>query len=340
MTGKGQFMNRARLLAATAAVIGMATVGSVAQVQAQAGKVRPERKLAGIALGRKLYDVLNKFGQPTEIQTIALASPGDQLPGFGGGGLGLEGAGMGGFPGGPGMGGAAGGPGMAGFGGAGSGGFGGLPPVGGGAGKMSAMGGPSAGGFGAMAGGPGMMGSGGGFGGAMAGGPGMMGGSGGGFGAGGPGMMGGAGGVMNPDLPGSMGLAGGPGGGGFPGGEGSLYGGGGSSQPEFSRAFLWIYKRPNNVRLEFLIDEDGRVAQISVAAPAGKTWAGSATARGVQLGSSYTTVIRSYGTPERTRLLPGMRFQEIWYTKDYHAVFTYDSLKKLQVVRITIALAD
>ena len=167
------------------------------------------------------------------------------------------------------------------------------------------------------------------------------------------------------------GLSGGPGGapggypGGYPGGSGfgstgggipSLppaeggagFGAAGTGQqaqtgPEYSNAVLWIYKRPGGLRLEFLINEDGRVAQISAAAPTDKPLknvpANARTSRGVTLGSTYTQVVGAYGNPERYRMLPGGRFHEVYYTKNHHAAFTFD-LKTMKVARITIALAD
>jgi hypothetical protein len=125
---------------------------------------------------------------------------------------------------------------------------------------------------------------------------------------------------------------------------GGLPGTGGPAQPEFSNAILWIYKvgAKKDVRLEFLINEDGKVAQISVAAPSGITYPGTNTARSVSLGSTLNRVMESYGYPERHRMLPGLRFYEVYYTKNHHAAFTLDTTGKsgMKVVRITIALAD
>jgi hypothetical protein len=186
-----------------------------------------------------------------------------------------------------------------------------------------------------------MMGSGGGKRGAM----GSMMGSGGG---------GGGGGMFGPPILPPAGGSGGPEG--FPGmgampGPGGMMGapGGSSTGPETSSALLWIYNK-GTTRLEFLINEDGKVAQISVAAPAknlvktvttkmGKPVAVK-TARGVTLGSGYNSVVERYGFPERTRLIMGGRFDESYFTKDYHAAFTVDALKDRKVVRITITLAD
>lgn len=270
-------------------------------VRAQASKeVQPERALLGVRLGRPFLEVIRKFGQPSEVQTVALAVPQEQLPALGGatGAPGMEGM-PGGYPGGMGAypGGAA--P----FGGGSP--FGGvptLPPAGGAPG----MGAP---GFGAPGGYPGGMG--------MPGYPGA------------PGAPGGFGGFPGAGPEGSAG---------YPGAPGAA----GATGPEYSNAILWIYKRPNGVRLEFLINEDGRVAQISVAAPAGKTFPNSKTARNVALGSTLNKVMESYGYPERHRMLPGLRFYEVYYTKNHHAAFTLDTTDKtgMKVVRITIALAD
>jgi hypothetical protein len=122
------------------------------------------------------------------------------------------------------------------------------------------------------------------------------------------------------------------------------------SGPESSAALLWVYKKPNNVRLEFLINEDGRVAQISVASPVKNVTRTVAslhsqipvrTAKNVTLGSSYATVVNKYGFPERTRVSQGGRFDEAYYTRDYHAAFSFDAGSPgRKVVRITITLAD
>ena len=77
-------------------------------VRAQASKqVVPERALLGVRLGRPFLEVIRKFGQPSEVQTVALAVPQDQLPSLGGmsGAPGMEGSsgypgGMGAYPGG------------------------------------------------------------------------------------------------------------------------------------------------------------------------------------------------------------------------------------------------
>lgn len=261
-------------------------------VRAQASKeVVPERALLGIRLGRPFLEVIRKFGQPSEVQTVALAVPQEQLPALGGT------AGGAGYPGAPGLEGAPSGypgaPGATPFGGGSP--FGGVPTL------------PPAGsGFGAPGGYPG--------GAPMGGYPGAPGG-----------------------YPGAPGLEGAPGG--YPGAPGAT---GAATGPEYSNAILWIYKRPNGVRLEFLINEDGRVAQISVAAPAGKTFPNSKTSRNVALGSTLNKVMESYGYPERHRMLPGLRFYEVYYTKNHHAAFTLDTTDKtgMKVVRITIALAD
>jgi hypothetical protein len=302
-------MNSSRVFWSTAAVVtGVAlTVPSIpAGAQARRVRVTPERTLLGISLGRPAMEVLKKYGSPNEIQTVALADPSSQMPGVGGampGGDTSFGASMGA----PAFGGN--GPSM-----------GGMSPFGGGNG-------PSMGGM--MPGGQMMPGA------QMAGGAPAFGGSpyGGGspFGGGnGPGGFGGP-----PMLPPAGGNGPGFGGTGMEGGFG-----GGAQMPEYSTAVLWIYKKPKGARYEFLINEDGRVAQISVAAPAGISIANAKTRRGVALGTQLPRVIGAYGTPERNRLLPGYRFYEAYYTKNYHAAFTMDTQKKMRVVRITIALAD
>jgi hypothetical protein len=299
-------MNRRKLVwTASLALAGLCAAPRVAHAQG-ARRVDPERKLLGINLGRDQLDVIRRFGRPSKVQTVALAVQSESLPGLGGGGGGAEGSGAaGGYPGGA---------------------FG--PPGGGGLAGPGSLGPPP--GFG---GGGGYPGGGGGMG----------------------GYPGGGGGI--PMLP--------PGGGGYPGGGGGYPGGGGfggypggaegapglggaaggQNLPEYSNAILWIYELANDVRLEFLINEDGRVAQISVAAPAGKTFPGAKTTRGITLGTDFTKVIEAYGNPERHRLLPGLRFYETYFTKNYHAAFTFDTNPKnkkdeMKVVRITIALSE
>jgi hypothetical protein len=213
-----------------------------------------------------------------------------------------------------------------------------LPGIGGGAsgGSEGGLGGfPGGGGNGPSGGFPGALG------GAPVGGMPLGGMPAGGNGPGGSPFGGAPGGIpmVPPGGSGGFGTEGGPGGFGASGG--------GAAMPEYSTAILWVYDLPGNVRAEFLINEDGRVAQISVAAPAGKTYGGSQTARGVGLGSNFTRVMEAYGNPERHRLLPGLRFYEVYYTKNYHCAFTFDtqpSKKAAQaamtVVRTTIALSD
>jgi hypothetical protein len=299
----------------------------------------PEHTLAGIRLGRTYLDVLRLYGGPNEVQTVAVPTPGAEgAPGEGG-----PGAMPGGMPGGfPGSGG--------GFPGGSGGGFPG----------MRGSGGPMMGGMsGGMRGGGSMYG--GGMSGGMRGSGGPMGGMGGmsgGMRGGGKfgGMMGGAG--QEGNSPFSSPTGGGfgslPPAGGFGGMMGGAEAGGAGGPetpngPEYSSALMWIYHKPNNVRLEFLINEDGRVAQISVAAPIknATTTVPSVrgpvavkTSRGIRLGSGYATVVSRYGFPERTRKIPGGRFDESYYTRNYHCAFTGDDLSGNRVVRITITLAD
>jgi len=298
----------------------------------------PEHTLAGIRLGRSYLDVLRLYGGPDEVQTVAVPStPGEAPAGGEATPGGFPGAMPGGFPRGGGF------PGMMG----GMSGGGGMRASGGGFPGM--MGGPR--GPGMMAGMSGMAGSGGGSGmgrgkfGSMMGGAGPD--------MGGPrGMGGGAMGSPYASPTGSGGGGFGPlpaAGGGFGGPDVSGTGPEAPAGPEYSSALMWVYRKPNNVRLEFLINEDGRVAQISVAAPM-KNITNSIpslhgpvalkTARDIRLGSSYATVVSRYGFPERTRLIPGGRFEESYYTRNYHCAFTEDILKKNSVVRITVTLAD
>jgi hypothetical protein len=362
-------MSKNKMFWSAVVVAGVAVAASQVPATAQ-NRPQPERQLLGIRLGRPVQDVMQRFKGPSEVQTVALFAGGDQLPGVGGaagaGGGGMPGA-MGGMM--PGMGGGMMGgmmPGLAGggagaFGGGGAGPYGGGGGVGGAAGGYGAMMGRMAPG-GAAGGAPamgGMMpGAGSAMMGRMAPGGGGAGPYGGGnpFGGGGGGPYAGAGGGGGPyggvggGIPSLPPAAGGAGGGGFPGLMGPNMGGGdagfpggaggGVNMPEYSNAILWIYKRPQNVRLEFLINEDGRVAQISAAAPAGTPYTGARTAKGVTLGSSLNRVMAAYGYPERHRMLPGNRFYEAYYTRNHHAAFTFDTEKNFQCVRITIALAD
>ncbi len=265
---------------------GVALVGAPRSAPAQTRGIIPEQQLLGVRLGRPYLEVIRRFGAPTELQTVALASSPEQLPGLGGSGGGAPDGGLGAMNAGSGMG--------AGGGGASSGGMMMGPPPG--------FGGASSGGGGASSGGM-MMGPPPGFGGASSG-----------------------GGGNGPSMGGMMG--------GSPGGSAS-----GGAGPEYSTALLWIYQR-KEARIEFLINEDGRVAQISVASPADKPFPGVRTQRGVAMGDGFTRVMESYGNPERHRLLPGARFYEAFYSKDHHAAFTFDTRKQLRVVRVTIALAD
>ena len=127
---------------------------------------------------------------------------------------------------------------------------------------------------------------------------------------------------------------------GGPGGPGGAVG---QNLPEFSSAIRWIYNKGGNkkIRLEFVINEDGRINQISVAAPIEVKFNGARTSRGIMLGSAYNQVLTQYGFPEKTRIiLPEFRFTEAYYTRDYHAAFAFDNNFQQRVVRITIALAD
>jgi hypothetical protein len=95
----------------------------------------------------------------------------------------------------------------------------------------------------------------------------------------------------------------------------------------------WIYNRPGGTTLAFIVNEDGRVAQISVSS--GKPFPAARTSRGVTLGMDYKHVLSTYGWPP-TQLIGGY-YTEAYYTKNHHAAFTF---VKGKLVRITIALAD
>ena len=144
---------------------------------------------------------------------------------------------------------------------------------------------------------------------------------------GGAGMPGGYGG------PAGYGSPGGPGG--MPGGPGGGYGDTGQGVQTVtgvSNGAEWLYKRPNGVVMSFIINEDGRVAQISVS---GRQYSAARTAKGLTLGNDYKRVLGAYGWPGRQ--LVGPYYVEAYYTKNHHAAFTFVDGK---LVRITIALAD
>jgi hypothetical protein len=278
----------------------------MALVAASGGAYAAERSLMGIVLGRSYRQVLTKFGSPTRVQPVVIPVPGQ------GGQVDPNAAGA---PGGYGVPGGPGGPG-----------YGGPPSYGapGGADTSSPgvyPGGASTGG--GYPGGPG-------YGGppsygAPAGGPPGYGGLPGGYGGPGGGSTGGG----PPVLP--------PVGGGYPGAPGAPgYGDPGSTSgiqiTGVGNGIEWIYNRPNGVTLAFIINEDGRVAQISVS---GRSFASARTAKGVSLGAPYNRVLALYGFPQQH--LVGGYFVEAYYTKNHHASFTFVNGK---LVRITIALAD
>ncbi|MCC6446629.1 MAG: hypothetical protein IT210_24645 [Armatimonadetes bacterium] len=317
------------------AVVGASLLLSASSLGFAAAKNTAERSLAGIRVGRKYTTILQKYGNPTRIE-VGAGGGGTTttLPGGAGGGM------MGGRPGGM-MGG--GGPGMMGGGGPGMMGAGGRP-----GGMMGGAGGP---GMMGGAGGPGMMGGGG---------PGMMGGRPSGMmgGAGGPGMMGGAGGpgMMGGGGPGMMGGAGGPGmmgGAGGPGmmGRGPMTGGpgslpavtgGASTTPGGigpitvtegpSQVVRWIYEL-KNVVLEFTIDSDGTILQVTAI---GERWPTARTSKGVTLGTSYKDALRRHGFPKAHSSL-GVNIIRADYSSSQRMALTFQDKK---VVSITVALVQ
>jgi hypothetical protein len=303
-----------------------------------AGSASAEKSLLGITVGRSYRTVLAKYGTPDRIDAVVI--PTGTAPALGGqyggvGGFGQPGAGQPGFggpgaPGDPSGGGFPGAPGASPFGGGGPGGFPGAPgasPFGGAsAGAFpGGPGGPSAGGFPGSGGPPVLPGSGG-F-------PGASGDSGGGF-PGGPG-----------------GFPGGPGAPGDPGGFGG-FGGGQAGGVTVGNAALYTYRKQGGVTYEFLINEDGLVAQISVS---GKK-ADARMGQGIKLGSSYADVLRTYGYPQ-THLMTslaatgmqqasmsysamvrsGGQVTQITYPKVHHIAF---AMLNQRVVRMTVALAE
>jgi hypothetical protein len=274
------------------------TVAALAFVGAGGSASAAERALLGIVLGRSYRQVLTKFGTPQRVQPVMIPVPGQQAAGAYDPN---NPAAPGGAPGygGPGYG----APGYGAPGGdTGGGGYGAASPPGYGAPPSY---GPPGGG--STGGGPP------GYGGAPGYGP-----PGGGSTGGGP-----------PVLPPVGGAPGGPGYGGY--GDPGAAGGGGLTG--VGNGAEWIYNRPGGVTLAFIINEDGRVAQISVSSS--KPYPAARTSRGIGLGADYSKVLMKYGYPERQ--LVGGYFVEVYYPKNHHAAFTFVRGK---LVRTTIALAD
>ena len=123
------------------------------------------------------------------------------------------------------------------------------------------------------------------------------------------------------------------GGPGMPGASEIPQGPGGVQVQGVGNGAEWIYNRPGGVTLAFIINEDGRVAQISVSSS--KAFPAARTSRGVTIGTDYKRVLTAYGWPQ-TELMGGY-YVETYYTKNHHASFTF---VKGKLVRITIALAD
>jgi hypothetical protein len=292
-----------------------------------AGTAHAERTLLGITVGRSYRTVLAKYGNPDRTDAVYLATGTAPQLGAQYGGVGGFGS-QPGFPG-------AGGPGLDNSGAA-----GGFPGAPGG----SPYGAPTSGGF------PGSAGA---FSGGAPGGPG-------GFpGAGGPPILPGAGpggfsgaepGENPGGFPGAPGGFGGPAGG-F-GGPASGFGGQNQQQPSQGNAAMWTYRRQGGVTMEFLINEDGLVAQISVS---GRTYPTS-TSKGIRLGSGYSQVLTKYGFPDSHRIMAlgqsgvqqaampyssvvksGGQVQQVTYSSKHNAAFT---LLNNKVVRMTVALAE
>lgn len=284
------------------------------------GTARAERSLLGITVGRSYRTVLARYGNPDRTDAVFL--PTGTAPQ-----LAAQYGGVGGFGGQPGF------PGAPGAGGDNSGAAGGFP--GGPAG--SPFGAPTSGGF------PGAPG---GFSGAGPGGPG-------GPAMGGPPVLPGAGAGGFPGGPGEA--AGGPGG--FPGAGGGFGGaaggfGGQQQQPSVGNAAMWTYRRQGGVTMEFLINEDGLVAEISVS---GRSF-GTSTGKGIRLGSGYSALLNTYGFPDSHRIISiaqsgvqpaampyssvvrsGGQVTQVTYSSKHNVAFT---LLNNQVVRMTVALAE
>lgn len=256
-----------------------------------------ERSLMGVVLGRSYRQVLSKFGTPNRVQPVMIPVPGQQTAG------GYD-------PNNPAAAGGAPGYGAPGYGAPGAG-YPGAAPAGGppgyGAPSYGAPGGASTGGGPAAP---------------------SYGPPGGASTGGGPPTLPPVGGP--PGAPG-YGAPGYGGGYGDPGAAGA--GAGGLTVTGVGNGAEWIYNRPGGVTLAFIINEDGRVAQISVSSS--KPYPAARTSKGVGIGANYSRVLMKYGYPERQ--LVGGYFVEAYYPKNHHAAFTFVQGK---LVRITIALAD
>ena len=142
-----------------------------------------------------------------------------------------------------------------------------------------------------------------------------------------------AGGMQNPFAPPGMGIE-------MPPGMGMEMPPGlsmpGMPQPQAQQAsareITWIYRFSQNRTLEFIIDPEGRVLQITAV---GVEWSGLRTAKGVVLGSTYKQVIMAYGFPE-SHEKSGIELVTRYADSD-RVAFT---LVGNQVVSITIAFMD
>lgn len=105
-----------------------------------------------------------------------------------------------------------------------------------------------------------------------------------------------------------------------------------NQQPAGPPEVTWVYKFSNNRTLEFLLNPDGVVIQISAY---GAAWLGLHTAKGIGLGSTYKDVIVKYGYPE-SHEQKGIELLTKYHSKD-RASFT---IVGKSVVGITIALMD
>ncbi|MBP6963970.1 MAG: hypothetical protein KBC96_06150 [Armatimonadetes bacterium] len=104
------------------------------------------------------------------------------------------------------------------------------------------------------------------------------------------------------------------------------------AQQANAREITWIYRFSQNRTLEFIIDPEGRVLQITAV---GAQWSGLRTAKGIILGSTYKQVIMAYGFPE-SHERSGIELVTRYADSD-RVAFT---LVGNQVVSITIAFMD
>jgi hypothetical protein len=93
------------------------------------------------------------------------------------------------------------------------------------------------------------------------------------------------------------------------------------------------YVKPGGVRIDFTVDKDGRVVQITVAG----LKSNAKTSRGIILGSSYTQVLNKYGYPESQTNKNMGKVLLADYNQKFHVAFQFIGMK---VVSITVAAIE